>query len=179
MSDVRPKAVAVFGANDPAEDSEQYDIAREVGSVLAALGCTVANGGYGGTMEASARGAREAGGRTIGVTCAFWPTSPNPYIDRCVQTNSLPERIAMLIELATGGFVALRGATGTLLELATVWESTCKGVLEARPIVCVGAFWRPLLAMMAAARPKSAQAVALVECPAELARYFGPAAGAT
>ena len=179
MSDRRPKAVAVFGANDPPEGSEDYDIAREVGSVLAALGCTVVNGGYGGTMLASARGAREAGGRTVGVTCVFWPTSPNPYIDRCVQTNSLPERIATLIELATGGFVVLPGATGTLLELATVWESTCKGVLAARPIVCVGAFWRPLLEMMAAARPKSPRAVALVDGPAELARHFGPGARAT
>ena len=172
MSDWRQKAVAVFGANDAAEGSEEYDIAREVGSVLAGLGYAVANGGYGGTMEATARGAREAGGHTIGVTCTSWPTPVNRYIDRCVQTNGLQERIATLAELATGGFVVLPGATGTLLELATVWESMAKGVMDARPVVCVGAFWRPLLEMMAAARPRSRQSVALVEGADELSRHF-------
>ena len=174
MSDWRQKAVAVFGANDPAEGSAAYETARAVGSVLAGLGYAVANGGYGGTMEATARGAREAGGRTIGVTCTSWSTPVNRYIDRCVQTNGLQERIAALVELAGGGFVVLPGATGTLLELATVWEWTAKGLMAARPVVCVGAFWRPLLEIMAAARPRSRRSVALVEGADELSRHFPP-----
>ena len=176
MIDPEPPAVSVFGANDPVEGTAAYETARAVGAELARLGYAVANGGYGGTMEASARGAKECGGTTIGVTCALWKSSANRYVDRCVQTHSLGERLATLVELGTGGYVALPGATGTLLELATVWERTAKRMMDRRPIVCMGGFWRPLLEMMVAARPGSGETVALVERGEELAAHFPPRA---
>ncbi|HUU21539.1 MAG TPA: LOG family protein [Phycisphaerae bacterium] len=168
------EVVSVFGSYDPPEGSAEYGTARAVGAKLAALGYTVANGGYGGTMAASARGAKEAGGETIAVPCRIWNTSVNLYTDRCVQTDSLEERIAKLIELGTGGYVVLPGATGTLLELAAVWERMAKGIIVYRPLVCVGAFWRPLIEMMTAVRPEAGRCVALAEGPGQLGEYFPP-----
>jgi len=54
----RRAVVSVFGANDAREGDEAYETARAVGRKLAESGYAVANGGYGGTMEASARGGR-------------------------------------------------------------------------------------------------------------------------
>jgi uncharacterized protein (TIGR00730 family) len=166
------RKVSVFGASNPAEGSAAYELARAVGRRLAELGYAVANGGYSGAMEASARGAKEAGGTTIGVTCSIWRSRANRYIDRCVQTDSLAARVATLLELGTSGYVVLPGATGTLRELATAWEAMCLPAAARRPLVCVGRFWRPLVEMMAAARPGCQEAVSLVERAEELERFF-------
>lgn len=166
--------VAVFGANDPAPGEAAYEMARRVGAALAGLGYAVANGGYGGTMEASARGAKEAGGHTIGVTCRVWRAEPNPWIDRAVVTASLMQRVRTLIDVGRAGYVVLPGATGTLVELATAWEMIGKGMLDRRPIVCLGEFWRPVIRLMGAARPRSAALVAVADGVEDLPRYFLP-----
>jgi hypothetical protein len=173
MSEQTPAVVAIFGSNDPREGQPAWDVARRAGATIASLGYTVANGGYGGTMEASARGAREAGGRAVGVTCSIWSSRANPCVDETIVTGSLGERLATLVELArSGGYVVLPGATGTLAELATVWEHVGKGLQPAVPIVCVGDFWRPLIDMMAAARPKTRRWVELVSEPEQLEEHF-------
>jgi len=164
--------ITLFGSNDATDGEEAFQQAHEVGKALARLGYKVANGGYGGTMEASARGARSLGGETIGVTYSIWKSTPNPYIDREIKTSGLLERLDTLIKAGTSGYVVLPGATGTLVELACVWEMTAKGLLQRRPIVCVGDFWRPVLEMMRRQRPSSAEYVCSVEMPRELARHF-------
>jgi uncharacterized protein (TIGR00730 family) len=174
MSDGGPIAVTVFGANDAREGDAAYERARAVGATLARLGYTVVNGGYGGTMEAAARGAKGAGGSTVGVVCSVWKSRANRYIDRCVQTGSLQERIEQLIARGEGGYVVLPGATGTLTELAMVWELMCKGIAGRRPLVCVSSFWRPLVDMMAAAKPGAEQFVSVIERPEELEAVFPP-----
>jgi len=166
------KVVTVFGSNDSEPGEAAYDVARQVGQVLGELGYAVANGGYGGTMEASAAGARQAGAHTIGVTCSIWRSKPNPHIREVVATTVMHERLLRLVELGTGGYVVLPGATGTLAELAWVWELMCKRQLERRPIACVGGFWEPLLAMMEAARPGSGEVIRLVAAPSELREVF-------
>jgi len=169
---VTQPAVAVFGSADPREGDEAYELARAVGRQLASLGYTVVNGGYGGTMEASARGAREAGGRTVGVTCSLWKSAPNRYVDETIDTADLFERARKLIELGTGGYVVLPGATGTLVELALVWELLCKRFQPEVPIVCVGEFWQPLVDMMAQQRPRCVGLVAVVAAADELCRHL-------
>ena len=164
--------VAVFGANDPVAGDEAYETARAVGGVLAQLGYAIANGGYGGTMEASARGAKAAGGQTIGVTCGLWRSRPNAYINREVKTADLFERLRTLVDLGTAGYVVLPGATGTLLELAVVWELVCKGMLEDRPIVCVGRFWQPLSEIIRAQCPPSAEHICMVNVAGDLDAHF-------
>ena len=164
--------ITVFGSSDAADGDEAFQRAHEVGKTLARLGYQVANGGYGGTMEASARGAKSLGGETIGVTCSIWKSTPNSYIDREITTASLLERLDTLIKAGTSGYVVLPGATGTLVELACVWELMAKGLLERRPIVCIGDFWQPVLEMMRQERPSSAEYVCSVEVPRGLATHF-------
>jgi uncharacterized protein (TIGR00725 family) len=166
------KVVSVFGSNDSREGDAAYALAMDVGCTLARLGFTVANGGYGGTMEASARGAKSADGTTIGVTCGIWKSRPNAHIDREISTANLPERLMKLVEVGEGGYVVLPGGTGTLLELAMVWELSNKRFLAKRPIVCVGEFWRGVVDSI---RPMSPSAMELVDFAADAAaldRFF-------
>ena len=164
------KIVTVFGSADAVEGSEAYELARVVGHALAEQGYRLANGGYGGTMEASARGAKEAGGKTIGITCSLWKSKPNQYIDCVEETSELRERLEGLINLGKSGFVALPGATGTLLELAMVWELTVKRFLPPSPIVCVGGFWKPLIEIMRQERPGIDKAI--IDSPEQLRDVF-------
>jgi uncharacterized protein (TIGR00730 family) len=135
------KIVTVFGSSRPCEGDEEYRLAYEVGKNLALNGFTVCNGGYCGIMEASARGAKEAGGKTIGVTFKNnFKKSVNRWIDEDMFQPTLVERMMKLIELGNA-YVVLKGGTGTLLELAAVLEFINKGLLKEKPIVIVGDFW--------------------------------------
>src|SRR5689334_11099528 len=107
------KTVTVFGSAFPCDGSSAYAAAYRLGSLLAEKGYAVCNGGYGGLMEASSRGAREAGGHTIGVTCAIWPRAANRYIVEEIRTQSFPERLLTLVERGDA-YVVLPGGTGTL-----------------------------------------------------------------
>jgi len=104
----------------------------------------VCSGGYGGVMEAVSRGAKEAGGKTYGVTADFFGRKANPWIDVEVRKKSWEERLFELIHLADG-FVACKGGTGTLVELAVVWEMLNKSVMKAKPFAVLGDFWQPIL----------------------------------
>lgn len=136
--------VTVFGSSKPREGDAEYETAQEVGRRLAEAGFTVCNGGYGGIMEASARGAKEAGGVTIGVVARIFSTVSNPFIDRKIVENSLVDRLMKLIELGDA-YVVLKGGTGTLVELALVWELMNKRLAAEKPIVVVGSFWSPVI----------------------------------
>ncbi len=132
--------ITIFGSARPADGDIFYEEARILGGELAAAGCTVCNGGYGGTMEASARGAKEAGGKAIGVVSEFFGVEPNKWIDKKIVVKSLTDRLMELISLADG-YVVLKGGTGTLLELASVWEFMNKSVIEQKPLIVLGTYW--------------------------------------
>ncbi|MGA9365561.1 MAG: LOG family protein [Bacteroidota bacterium] len=134
------KVVTIFGSSKPHQGEPDYLLARELGRLIASAGYTICNGGYGGTMEAAARGAKEAGGLTIGVTMEFIRPQANQWTDKIIVVKTLVDRLMKLIELGDA-YVALRGGTGTLLELAAVWELMNKRVIKSRPVVVVGEFW--------------------------------------
>jgi uncharacterized protein (TIGR00730 family) len=138
--------VTVFGSGEATASSAAYQLAFELGQAIARAGWALCNGGYGGTMEAAAAGAVAAGGRTIGVTCtAFRRSAPNPYVRQEVPTFDLLQRLNTLVQLGSA-YVVLPGGTGTLLELALVWELLNKGLLRGkRPLVLLGDFWRPVV----------------------------------
>ncbi len=161
------RTIAIFGTGRARPGDSAYTLAMEMGRLLAQAGFTIANGGYGGTMLAAAKGAAEAGGEIIGVTCsAFKYSKANEYITREVVTDSLDERLDTLIELGQG-YVVLPGGTGTLLELAKVWELKNKGFLEAdKPIILVGEFWKPLVELVATDDPDSSRVIKLADEPA-------------
>jgi uncharacterized protein (TIGR00730 family) len=135
-----PKVVTIFGSSKPEQGEPGYQLAHKVGTLLAGAGFTICNGGYSGTMEGTARGAKEAGGPTIGVTMEFIKPQANQWIDKTIVVKTLVDRLMKLIELGDA-YVVLRGGTGTLLELAAVWELMNKRVIGSRPVVVVGEFW--------------------------------------
>ena len=148
--------ITIFGTGNTKADDAVYELAYQTGKILAQAGFAIANGGYGGTMSAAAKGGAEAGGETIGVTCsAFKNSKANEYISREIVTGSPDERLDTLIKLGAG-YVVLPGGTGTLLELAKVWELKNKGFLQKdKPIILVGEFWKPLVNLIAACEPES------------------------
>ena len=142
MNDER--IVTVFGGSRPGEGDADYAQARELGRRLAERGFAVCSGGYGGVMEAASRGAKEAGGKTYGVTAEFFRRNVNPWIDIEIKKKTWEERLFELIRVADG-FVACKGGTGTLVELAVVWEMLNKSVMARRPVAVLGDFWQPIL----------------------------------
>ncbi len=156
------KSVTVFGTSKAQPGDSVFELAEALGKQLAKNGFTIANGGYGGTMLAAAKGAAAAEGEVIGVTCtAFKRGKANEYVTEEISTDGLTERLAKLIELGDA-YMVLPGGTGTLLELADVWEHKNKGFANAdKPIILVGTFWQPLLQMMATA---DADSVLHIEC---------------
>ena len=87
------RTITIFGTSKGRPGDENYELARRLGARLAEAGYAIANGGYGGTMTATAEGARQAHGEVIGVTCAaFGRSGPNEYITREIGTTSLSQR---------------------------------------------------------------------------------------
>jgi len=136
--------ITVFGSSRPRDGDGDYEQARALGRELAARGFCVCSGGYGGVMEAASRGAKEAGGRTLAVTAKFFRSSANAWVDEVCAVASWQERLFELIRVAHG-FVACKGGTGTLVELAVVWEMLNKGMLQGKPFVVLGEFWAPII----------------------------------
>jgi uncharacterized protein (TIGR00730 family) len=137
--------VAVFGSSEPQPGDPVYENARLVGTLLARAGCAVLNGGYGGVMEASGRGAREAGGHVIGVTVeTFSGRTPNPYLVEEHREPNLYSRCRRLIEEGDA-FIILPGRSGTLSELTLLWALLRAGQMPEKPIALMGEEWPPLL----------------------------------
>ena len=162
--------ITIFGTGRARVGEPAYVLGEQVGRALAQAGFVIANGGYHGTMHAAAKGAAAVGGTVIGVTCsAFQNSIANEYVTREIVACSLEERLQTLVELGQG-YVVLPGGTGTLLELAMVWESKNKGFLDrARPVVLAGDFWRPLVDLVAQDDPACTKHVVFAEEPEHVA----------
>lgn len=145
MSQNKSRIVAVFGGSRPPPDSAEYAEAHTVGKLLAQRGFVVMNGGYQGTMEASARGARENGGRTIGVLSSeFGWLAPNPYLDETTASFDLFARIREM-QTRADAFIVLNGSMGTLAELALVWNLAKIDARHRKPIILLGDAWARVL----------------------------------
>jgi len=138
------RIVTVFGSSRPQESDAEYAEARELGRMLATNGFSVCSGGYGGVMAAVSRGAKEGGGKTYGVTAEFFSARANSWIDMEVRVTTWQDRLFELIRMADG-FVACKGGTGTLVELAVVWEMLNKSVMTGKPMAVLGNFWTPII----------------------------------
>ncbi|MGA8224469.1 MAG: LOG family protein [Candidatus Acidiferrales bacterium] len=136
--------ITVFGSSRPREGEDQYAAAMALGSELAAKGFVVCSGGYGGVMEAVSRGAKNSGGQTLGITAKFFSARANKWVDEEIRMKSWQERLFELVKRGRG-YVACRGGTGTLVELAVVWEMLNKGAMARRPLVVLGDFWQPVI----------------------------------
>lgn len=136
--------VTLFGSSLCQPGDDLWALAEETGEALVRAGFRLCNGGYGGTMEASACGARRAGGHTIGVGVSIFHRTPNPSLDEFQLKSTLYERLEEL--LAQGdAFLVFPGGTGTLLELALAWELGGKRLSRPKPIVLLGDHWVPVV----------------------------------
>jgi uncharacterized protein (TIGR00725 family) len=143
------KTITVFGSSLPVEGEEEYKFAYELGCLLAKNNCNVCTGGYRGIMEAVSRGAKENGGSATGVTLSLFEFPCNKYLSEEIKCDTLFSRIMHLIDKADA-YVILQGGTGTLLELAAVWEFMNKGMMPVKPVVCHSGMWKEIAAVMEA-----------------------------
>ncbi len=144
------RGVGVFGSSEPRPGEAPYEDARRAGARLAAAGLVVVNGGYGGVMEASSRGARESGGLSIGVTVAAFAGrgTGNRWLAREIHAPDLFQRTRTLVDLSSG-FLILPGKAGTLAEVSFLWALRRAGLLGSRPVVLAGGSpWTPVLAAL-------------------------------
>jgi hypothetical protein len=139
-----PKVITVFGSSRPRAGDAEYEMARKLGVALGEAGFVVCSGGYGGVMEAVSLGVREAGGTALAVTAEFFRAKPNQWVTEAFSVKTWEERLFELIRRGDG-YVACAGGTGTLVELAVVWEMLNKRVIPAKPFVALGDFWRPIV----------------------------------
>lgn len=105
--------VSVIGGSDA---GSEYETARTVGTLLAESGHEVVCGGRGGVMEAVCRGAREAGGQTIGILPGRDRAAANEYVETVIVTG-LGSARNVLVVMNGDAVIAIDGATGTLSEL--------------------------------------------------------------
>ena len=108
----------------------------------------------------------------MGLLARFFKGKANEFLSREVVTGSLDERLDTLIGLGEA-YIVLPGGTGTLLELAKVWELKNKGFLDGqKAIILVGEFWRPLVGIVASDDAESSRSVDVVDGAVEAVRFI-------
>jgi hypothetical protein len=138
--------VTVFGSARFREGHAHYEQAREMGRALAEAGFCVMTGGGPGIMEAANRGAREAGGLSLGVNIRLpHEQQPNAYVDRFIEFEHFFVRKVMLVKYSCA-FAVLPGGYGTLDEIFETLTLVQTGKIARFPIVAMGVdFWEHLL----------------------------------
>jgi uncharacterized protein (TIGR00730 family) len=141
--------VTVFGSARFTDGHPYYVLTRDMGARLARLGFTVMTGGGPGLMEAANRGAREAGGRSVGCNIELpHEQQPNAYMDRSVTCRHFFVRKVLLFKYSYA-FVAMPGGIGTVDELFEALTLIQTGKIKQFPIVLVGReYWKPLTSLL-------------------------------
>jgi uncharacterized protein (TIGR00730 family) len=143
--------ITVFGGSEPKPGSPAYQEAYELGCLLGAAGHTVLTGGYIGTMEAVSRGAAEAGGHVIGVTCdeieRWRKVKANAWVQEERRFSTLQGRLNELVQSCHAA-IALPGGPGTLTEIALTWNLMIVDSMPPKPLILVGAGWKSVFEEM-------------------------------
>ena len=141
--------VTVFGSARFPQDHPHCRLARAVGARLAEAGFTVMTGGGPGVMEAACRGAKEAGGYTVGCNILLpEEQKPNPYLDRVLTFHHFYVRKVMLVKYSYA-FVALPGGFGTLDEMFEIATLVQTGKIRRFPLILAGSeYWKPLTGLV-------------------------------
>jgi uncharacterized protein (TIGR00730 family) len=141
--------VTVFGSARFDEAHSYYKLGEEIGARIAEAGLTVMTGGGPGLMEAANRGARAAGGMSVGCNIQLpKEQAPNPYLDRMVEFRYFFVRKLMLVKYSYA-FVALPGGFGTLDEIFETLVLIQTGKVKGFPLILLGVdFWSPLVQVL-------------------------------
>lgn len=137
--------VTVFGSARYKEGHEHYETTRQIGRGLANAGFTVMTGGGPGLMEAANRGAKEAGGTSVGCAIQLpFEQALNPYLDRVLEVKYFFVRKVALVKYSFG-FVVVPGGMGTMDELFEALTLIQTHKIEDFPVVVVGKdYWHAL-----------------------------------
>ena len=168
-------AVTIF-ASLVKESHHLYTKAREIARLFGDNGIDTISGGYDGLMSAVSEGARQGNARATGILVEFWDRKKcgNEWLTDRIVTPGLFERLQELIDRADG-YIILPGGTGTLVELALVWELINKSMIEQKPICVYGDFWKPLLDHMESVPTeicKPVYKIPVIDTPEEVAGFF-------
>ncbi len=130
MSAAAERALRIAVCAPGSASDEELVLAGALGRLLAVRGCTLVCGGLGGAMAAACRGAKEAGGVTVGILPGYDDRAANPWVDHVICTGLGQARNTLVA--ATGqALIAVGGGWGTLSEIAL-------GLRLGRPVVLIG-----------------------------------------
>lgn len=135
----RAAIVAIIGDSETT-NVEELTFAEKLGEELARMGFVIITGGRGGVMEAVCRGAKRAGGITVGILPGFGKDEANEFVDIVIPTGIGWARNQIVV-LAADLVIAIGGKSGTLSELAYAW-------MYNKPIIAIRGFggWSESLA---------------------------------
>ncbi|QEH42291.1 TIGR00730 family Rossman fold protein [Chitinophaga sp. XS-30] len=138
--------VAVFGSARIREGEDHYEQARQMGAGIAKAGFTVMTGGGPGIMEAANRGAKEAGGPSVGCNIILpREQTPNPYMDKTVSCKFFFVRKVLMFKYSCA-FVIMPGGIGTLDEFFEALTLIQTRKIIDFPIVLIGkTYWEPVM----------------------------------
>ncbi len=178
--------VTVFGSARFPTDHPYYQLGRDVGGRVAGLGLTTMTGGGPGLMEAANRGAKEAGGTSIGCNIELPKEQyPNPYLDRFVTFRYFFVRKVILVKYSCA-LVVLPGGFGTMDELFEVLTLVQTKKISAFPVVLMGKdYWQPLVSFLEATMaaqgtidPEDLRTFTLTDSVDEMASLIGKSVAA-
>lgn len=143
------RGVSLFGSARVRPGSPYYELARKTAYEIGKAGFQILTGGGPGAMEASNRGAREAGTLSIGLNIRLpFETHVNHYVDINETFNFFFVRKVMLVKYAHA-FVIFPGGYGTLDEMFEALTLIQTGKVSNFPIILMGkAYWAPMLAWL-------------------------------
>ena len=153
--------IAVIGESTLSRP-DHASLAEEVGRRIAEAGYGLICGGLGGVMEAACRGARHAGGLTVGILMGVEPSDANPYVEVAIPTGAGQMRNVIIV-LAAQAVIAIGGGTGTLSEIG-------HALRLGRPVVGLRT-WEAAIS----GQPAGVVAVATAEEAVRIALGQGPA----
>jgi len=172
--------ITIFGSARFNEGHPFYALTREAGRRVADAKFTVITGGGPGLMEAANRGAKEAGGKSIGCNILLpMEQKPNPYLDKWVDFRYFFVRKVMLTKYSYG-FICAPGGYGTLDELFEVATLIQTGKIKDFPIVLLGVdYWTPLVKFlrdpmlrMAAISARDLDSILVTDSPDDAVRFI-------
>jgi uncharacterized protein (TIGR00730 family) len=172
------KAVTVFGSARIGPDDPQYKKAEQVGALLAKAGFAIITGAGPGIMEAANKGARLAGGRSIGCNIELpFEQGTNPYVDTAIHFRYFMVRKTMFIKYSTA-FIIFPGGFGTLDETFDALTLIQTGKIYQFPVILFGRhYWAGLIRWLQARvlgegkiSPGDLELMLLTDDPEEAAR---------
>lgn len=140
--------ISIMGSSSNGEDTPLFSTAFNIGKIIAEHNITVANGGYTGIMDTTAKGSQSVGGKAIGITTdEITKHPPSKYLTEEFREPTLSTRMQQLISIADY-FLILPGSTGTLTELALIWDMMKLDLLPIKPIILFSDKWNKIFNLM-------------------------------